>query len=115
VDAAFAAWFPFEVFDNISDVRLFTIDACCIESIVEQRPAGPTKGLPERSSSLPGCSPINMTFTRRAPSPKTVCVPVFQRSQAWQSAAALFSDESVGRGGIRSSAALLKGFFGITE
>ena len=27
-----------------------------------------------------------MTFTRLAPSPKTVCVPVFQRSQAWQSA-----------------------------
>jgi hypothetical protein len=54
-----------------------------------------------------------MTFTRLAPSPKTVCVPVFQRSQAWQSAAAFLSDESVGRGGISSSAGLLKDFFGI--
>jgi hypothetical protein len=82
------------VFDNIGDVSLFAIDAGGVECIVEQATAGPTKGLPERSSSLPGCSPINMTFTRRAPSPKTVCVPVFQRSQAWQWAAALLSDES---------------------
>src|SRR6202008_4094333 len=78
-----------------------------------KRPAGPTKGLPERSSSLPGCSPTNMTFTRLAPSPKTVCVPVFQRSQAWQSAAAVLSDESVGRGGIRSAAVVLGFGFGI--
>src|SRR5215204_774635 len=69
-----------------------------------KRPAGPTKGLPVKSSSLPGCSPTNMTFTRREPSPKTVCVPFFQRSQARQSAAASLTDESVGRGGIKSHA-----------
>src|SRR6185312_16131963 len=40
--------------------------------------------------------------------------PVFQRSQAWQSAAAFLSDESDGRGGISSSAGLLKEFFGIS-
>src|SRR5262249_30560781 len=78
-----------------------------------RRPAGPTKGLPERSSSLPGCSPISMTLTRRAPSPKTVCVPVFQRSQAWQSAAAVLSDGSVGLGGIRSTVELSGFGFGI--
>src|SRR5215208_4689813 len=75
-------------------------------ALSNKRPAGPTKGLPVRSSSLPGCSPTNITFTRRAPSPKTVCVPFSQRSQARQSAAALFSDESVGRGGIKSAAEL---------
>src|SRR5215203_3932093 len=75
-------------------------------ALSNKRPAGPTKGLPVRSSSLPGCSPTNMTFTRRAPSPKTVCVPFSQRSQARQSAAALFNDESVGRGGIKAFAAL---------
>jgi hypothetical protein len=36
VDTAFAAWFPFEVFDNIGDVSLFAIDAGCFECIVEQ-------------------------------------------------------------------------------
>src|SRR5689334_15539374 len=83
-------------------------------ALSNRRPAGPTKGLPVRSSSLPGCSPINMTLTRRAPSPKTVCVPVFQRSQARQSAAASFNEESVGRGGIKSTAELAEGLdFGI--
>src|ERR1044071_6213193 len=83
-------------------------------ALSSKRPAGPTKGLPDRSSSLPGCSPTNMTFTRLAPSPKTVCVPVFHRSQAWQSAAAFLSDESVGRGGIKASAGLMKSLlFGI--
>src|SRR5215208_4215354 len=75
-------------------------------ALSNKRPAGPTKGLPVRSSSLPGCSPTNMTFTRRAPSPKTVCVPFSHRSQARQSAAALFNDKSVGRGGIKAFAAL---------
>ena len=45
-------------------------------------------------------------FARREPSPKTVCVPFFQRSQARQSAAAVLADESVGRGGIKSQALL---------
>src|SRR6266850_3826624 len=72
------------------------------------RPAGPTKGLPARSSSLPGCSPTNITFDRRRPSPKTVCVPVFQRSHALQSAAASLSNDNVGRGGIKSSAGLFE-------
>src|SRR6266850_4532592 len=72
------------------------------------RPAGPTKGLPARSSSLPGCSPTNITLDRRLPSPKTVCVPFFQRSQARQSAAASLSVDNVGRGGIKFSAGLFE-------
>src|SRR5262249_22442751 len=45
------------------------------------RPAGPTKGLPLRSSSFPGCSPMNMICDRGRPSPKTVCVAFFQSGQ----------------------------------
>src|SRR5439155_21685 len=52
------------------------------------RPAGPTKGLPAMSSLSPGCSPTKTTFAVRRPSPNTVCVAFFQRSQAWQCAAA---------------------------
>ena len=95
VDPAFAARFPFEMFDNIGDVGLFALDAGCFQGVIEQ-----TAG-----------SPTNMTFTRLAPSPKTVCVPVFHRSQAWQSAAAFLSDESDGRGGIKASAGLMKFLF----
>src|SRR6185295_2821187 len=75
-------------------------------ALSNKRPAGPTKGLPVKSSSLPGCSPSNRTFARREPSPKTVCVPFFQRSQAWQPAAAFLTAVSVGRGGIKSQALL---------
>src|SRR5687767_7783520 len=83
-------------------------------ALSNKRPAGPTKGLPVRSSSLPGCSPINMTLARREPSPKTVCVPFFQRSQARQPAAAFLTSVSVGRGGIKSQALLSEEFaFGI--
>src|SRR4051794_38468171 len=54
-------------------------------------PAGPTKGRPARSSLSPGCSPTNTISAFSDPSPKTVCVPVFQRSQALQSAASALS------------------------
>jgi hypothetical protein len=47
---------------------------------------------------------------RRRPSPKTVCVPFFQRSQARQSAAASLSVDNVGRGGIKFSAGLFEDF-----
>src|SRR5215467_9813422 len=36
VDAAFTAWFPFEMFDHIGDVGLFAIDAGRFHCIVEQ-------------------------------------------------------------------------------
>ena len=55
-------------------------------------PAGPTNGLPVRSSSFPGCSPTKRKVARLRPSPKTVCVPFSQRSQALQSAAAALRD-----------------------
>ena len=40
----------------------------------EDRPAGPTKGSPSRSSLSPGCSPTSITSLRGEPSPKTACV-----------------------------------------
>src|ERR1700733_5733088 len=51
-------------------------------------PAGPTNGRPARSSLSPGCSPTIMMRAVCWPSPKTVWVPSFQRSQALQPAAA---------------------------
>src|SRR5437867_8946959 len=69
-------------------------------------PAGPTKGCPARSSSLPGCSPTISTSARAVPSPKTVCVPRFQSSHALQPAAAARSFGSVGRSGTSGAAVL---------
>ena len=37
-------------------------------------PAGPTNGLPARSSLSPGCSPTSMRCAPRRPSPGTACV-----------------------------------------
>ena len=48
-------------------------------------PAGPTNGWPLRSSASPGCSPTSISAAPRGPSPNTVCVPIFQRSQPRQS------------------------------
>src|SRR3954468_18942433 len=73
-------------------------------------PAGPTKGCPLRSSSLPGCSPTNINSALFPPSPNTVCVPRSQRSHAWQSFAAARTLSTVGRSGIRSAAECV-GFF----
>src|SRR5206468_3751903 len=67
-------------------------------------PAGPTKGAPARSSWSPGCSPTNMTSDFGEPSPKTVCVPVFQSGQALQPAAASVSFLSEGRVGTSGAA-----------
>src|SRR5258707_14484879 len=36
-------------------------------------PAGPTNGLPARSSWSPGCSPTNIIRAERGPAPNTVC------------------------------------------
>src|SRR5689334_22169210 len=72
------------------------------------RPAGPTNGLPARSSWSPGCSPTKTASARAAPSPKTVCVPTCQRWQPRQPAAASRSAGSVRRSG-RNSAAVTSG------
>src|SRR5258705_1715037 len=78
-------------------------------------PAGPTKGWPVRSSSLPGCSPTNMSFALLEPSPKTVCVPRFHKSHARQFLAASRTFARVGRSGIRSAAPVGFGRFDILE
>src|SRR2546427_1480232 len=67
-------------------------------------PAGPTKGLPSRSSRSPGCSPTSITRARKGPSPKTVWLPRFQRSHARQPAAAWRSFASVGLRGTSGAA-----------
>jgi hypothetical protein len=67
-------------------------------------PAGPTNGFPARSSSLPGCSPTNITFACAAPSPKTVCVPRFQSSHALQPAETSRSSGNDGLGGMSGAA-----------
>src|ERR687896_625020 len=69
------------------------------------RPAGPTKGLPARSSLSPGCSPTSITRARFRPSPKTVWVAPRQRWQPRQFAAASRNADSVcfsGRNGVAS-------------
>src|SRR5918999_4948635 len=68
-------------------------------------PAGPTNGLPARSSLSPGCSPTSITRARFRPSPKTVWVAPRQRWQPRQFAAASRNADSVrfsGRNGVAS-------------
>src|SRR5918992_289511 len=68
-------------------------------------PAGPTNGLPARSSLSPGCSPTSIPRARFRPSPKTVWVAPRQRWQPRQPAAASRSALSVrfsGRNGVAS-------------
>src|ERR1041385_5778919 len=43
VDPAFAAWFPFEMFDHVGDVGLLAIDAGRFQCIVEQTSGGTDK------------------------------------------------------------------------
>src|SRR5258708_9178378 len=45
-------------------------------------PAGPTNGLPARSSLSPGCSPTSMIDADCGPSPNTVWVAFFHKGQA---------------------------------
>src|SRR5438093_64884 len=68
----------------------------------KRRPAGPTKGLPCRSSWSPGCSPISIILECSAPSPNTVWVASAHRSQPLQEAAASFSCSTL-RGGSVST------------
>lgn len=79
VDPAFSPRLPFEVLDSVREVRLAPVDPGVDERLVEQAAPRPD----ER--------------------PKTVCVPVFHRSQTWQPAAASLSVRRVGRSGMRSA------------
>src|SRR4051812_47151667 len=67
-------------------------------------PAGPTNGLPCRSSWSPGCSPTKTTSAFDVPSPKTVWVPVSCSGQAVQPAAASRSFGRLGRSGTSGAA-----------
>jgi hypothetical protein len=74
VDPPLPARSPFEVLDRVGDVDLRAIDPASSSASSKSLPAGPTKGLPALSSWSPGCSPTNITFALRVPSPKTVWV-----------------------------------------
>ena len=60
VDAALAARLELEMLDRIGDVDLLPVDAGLVEIASKTLPAGPTNGLPARSSWSPGCSPTNI-------------------------------------------------------
>src|SRR3712207_1740585 len=60
-------------------------------ALSSSRPAGPTNGLPLRSSWSPGCSPTNTIRAVSGPSPNTVCVAGSHSSHARHSAAAVRS------------------------
>src|SRR5579859_3977687 len=55
------------------------------------RPAGPTNGLPARSSLSPGCSPTSMKAARLGPSPGTAWVASLYSGQRVQTASAAAS------------------------
>src|SRR5581483_2657695 len=76
--------------------------ACSASS--SKRPAGPMKGSPARSSSLPGCSPTSTTRACFGPLPNTVCVALRYRSQPRHRFAARSSVASVLRSGKKSRA-----------
>jgi len=76
VNAALAARLPLEVLDDVRDVDLASLDPRVLEALSKSFPAGPTKGLPWRSSWSPGCSPTKTSSAFAEPSPKTVCVAV---------------------------------------
>ena len=79
--------------DDIGDVGVDVAGpARCDASILSSSwPARPTKGLPMRSSSRPGASPISITRPSATPSAKTVLVAVRFRAQPSKASSAAFS------------------------
>lgn len=71
---------------NTSSLRM-GIDAMSSSSSF---PALPTNGRPDKSSSLPGPSPMNITSASAEPSPGTVLVLVFDSWQSWHPAICAF-------------------------
>src|SRR5579884_2570349 len=62
------------------------------------RPAGPTNGMPSRSSYSPGASPIITIRAVAGPAPNTVWVPISHSGQAWQPRASAATSASVSPG-----------------
>ena len=81
-------------------------------------PAGPTNGCPRRSSSLPGCSPINMIDARLGPSPKTACVAWRYRSHprhcwtAWRSSGSVAFSGTYSAADFKALAGMISQFSG---
>jgi len=71
VNATLPSRFHFEVLDNVSDVSLSAINSASSKASSSSRPAGQrTAGA--KSSSLPGCSQLEVLQRRERPSPNTV-------------------------------------------
>ena len=100
MDAPLPSRLPLEMFHRICNVGFPAVDSGFEESGIEQFAGGTDKRFASRSSWLPGCSPTNRILASASPSPNTVCVARFQRSQALQSLAAFSSSSIVLFGGI---------------
>jgi hypothetical protein len=80
---------PLEMFHHIGNVHRFMLDTSLRQRFMQKSSGwSDKKGWPLRSSCSPGCSPTSMIPVLVGPSPKTVWVAFFQRSQALQAAAA---------------------------
>ena len=83
---------------------------------VRSCPARPTNGLPCRSSSAPGASPMNISRVSAGPVPKTVWVRVSARyAHLWHAATTVASESSsacrwlAGTGGVSNAGSLKNG------
>ena len=70
VEPALAARAPAEVLHDIGDEDLLAVDPGVVSASSRMRPAGPTNGLPSRSSRSPGCSPTRASGASAGP-PRT--------------------------------------------
>jgi hypothetical protein len=61
VQPALATLLEFEMFDCICNEYITAGNASRGQSLIEDTPAGPTKGLPAIFSLFPGCSPTSIS------------------------------------------------------
>src|SRR5947199_8276371 len=80
------------------------------KAVLSNFPAGPTNGCPAKSSLSPGCSPTNMILAVDEPSPNTVCVAFFHKSQLRQFAAFARRSSSEAPAGFWSRETWARGF-----
>jgi hypothetical protein len=81
---------PAKMFHRVRDVDVFAINACGVERLIENAARGSDEWMSGNILFIlsPGCSPINIMDGRELPSPKTVWVAFFHRSQPLQLRAA---------------------------
>src|SRR4051794_17514319 len=72
------------------------------------RPAGPTNGIPLRSSTSPGCSPTRINRGRRLPLPNTACVVSMYNGHAVHACTALARSLTARESGTKTEASPLR-------